>query len=157
MVKTSRLPSVSRSGIHADMKAIPMMLAAGLSLLTMIAVAEDTKPAESTPKPAAPKKIGTSEAAKYVSQDMVVTGKVAQVSIREKIVHVNLDKKYPDAPFSCVIFSRSTNQFGDVKKLEGKQVEVKGKIETYKDKPQIVLNSTNQLKVLEEAKAEEKK
>jgi DNA/RNA endonuclease YhcR with UshA esterase domain len=49
----------------------------------------------------------------------------------------------------CVVFARATNQFGDLKKLEGKQVEVKGKIEKYQSKPQIILNSSNQLSVIE--------
>jgi DNA/RNA endonuclease YhcR with UshA esterase domain len=53
-----------------------------------------------------------------------------------------------------IIFARATNQFGDLKKLEGKQVEVQGKIEDYKDKLQIILNSTNQLKVVEPNNAE---
>ncbi len=47
-----------------------------------------------------------------------------------------------------MVFARSTNLFGDLKSLEGKQVEVKGKIEEYNNRPEIVLNSTNQLKVL---------
>ena len=49
------------------------------------------------------------------------------------------------------IFARATNQFGDLKKIEGKQVEIKGKVEEYQDKAQIILNSTNQLKVIEKA------
>jgi exonuclease VII large subunit len=71
------------------------------------------------------------------------------VTIREKVVYLNLDKKYPDSPLTCVIFAPATNLFGDLRKLEGKQVEVKGKIEKYKDRPQIVLTGTNQLTVVE--------
>jgi DNA/RNA endonuclease YhcR with UshA esterase domain len=47
------------------------------------------------------------------------------------------------------MFARATNRFGDLKQLEGKRVEVRGRIEEYKEKPQIILNSRNQLKVVE--------
>ena len=79
---------------------------------------------------------------------MTVTGKVAQVSIREKLVYINLDKKHPETPFTGVIFARATNQFGNLKDLEGKAVEITGKVDDFHDKPQIVINSTNQLKVV---------
>lgn len=98
------------------------------------------------------KRVGAAEAAKHFQETCVVTGKVAQVSIREKLVYLNLDKAFPDTPLACVIFARATNQFGDLKSLEGKQVAVKGRIEEYRDKLQIVLNATNQLTVVEAAK-----
>ena len=96
-----------------------------------------------------PKKISAAEAINHYQETVIVTGKVAQVTIREKLVYLNLDKKHPDTPLTGVIFARATNQFGDLKKLEGKQVEIKGRVDEYRDQPQIVLNSTNQLKVLE--------
>jgi DNA/RNA endonuclease YhcR with UshA esterase domain len=101
----------------------------------------------------APKKVGAAEAEKHISETLVVTGKVAQVTIREKLVYLNLDKPFPNSPFTAVIFARATNQFGDLSQLKGKDVELKGKIEEYKDKPQIILNSTNQLKVIEKSDA----
>ncbi len=106
----------------------------------------------------AAKKISTLMATNHINETMVVTGKVAQVSVREKMVYLNIDKPYPDSPFTAVIFARATNGFGDFKLLKGKSVEIQGKVELYKEKPQIIINSTNQLKVLETAApAEEKK
>ncbi len=95
-----------------------------------------------------PLKIGTGDAGKFYDQEMTVTGKVAQVSFREKVVILNLDQPFPESPFSVVVFSTATNQFGDLKALDGKNVEVKGKIKKYKDKPEIVLDKPSQLKVL---------
>jgi len=122
-----------------------------LSLLLSLAMAavhgQDAKPSDSHSEE--PKRIGAAEAEKYIDKTMIVTGKVAQVTIREKLVYLNLDKAFPDSPFTAVIFSRATNQFGDLKKLKDQNVEIRGKVEEYKEKPQIVLNSTNQLKVLE--------
>jgi DNA/RNA endonuclease YhcR with UshA esterase domain len=101
----------------------------------------------------APVNIGTSEANQHYDQEMIVTGKVAQVTFRPKTVFLNLDQPFPDSPFTLVIFSTVTNQFGDLKALEGKSVEAKGKIKKFHDKPEIVLDSTNQLTVLEATKA----
>lgn len=98
------------------------------------------------------RKIGAAEAQDNYERRLTVTGTVAQVSMREKLVYLNLDQPFPKSPFTAVIFSRSTNQFGDLKSLQGKSVEITGRIEEYKEKPQIVLNSTNQLKVVGVAK-----
>lgn len=127
------------------MRSLVTLLISSL-VLTAVVFAQDKKPGDtSTP---VPQKISAEDATKHYQETMTVTGKVAQVSIREKLVYINLDKKHPDSPFTCVIFSRATNQFGNIKALEGKSIEVTGKIDDFHDKPQIVLNTTNQLKVL---------
>ena len=118
-------------------------LLATTAFVTLPALAEDAKPD-------GVKKIGTTQAAKHYQETCIVTGKVAQVTIREKLVYVNLDKPFPDTPFTGVIFARATNQFGDLSKLKGKDVEIKGRVEDYKGKVQIVLNTTNQLKVVDQ-------
>ncbi|MGO8838568.1 MAG: hypothetical protein ACLQAH_18275 [Limisphaerales bacterium] len=97
---------------------------------------------------AAPVKIGTADADKHYDQEMIVTGKVAQITFRPTIVFLNLDRPHPDAPFSAVIHSDKTNQFGDLKSLQGKPVEIDGKIKKYHDKPEIVLESSSQLTVV---------
>ena len=128
------------------MKAICAITIAA-SLLALVATAQEIKPA--APGPNIPKRISAAEAANHYQETVIVTGKVAQVTIRPKLVYVNLDKKYPETPMYCVVFARATNQFGDLKRLDGKHVEVRGKIEDYQGKAQIVLNNTNQLKVIE--------
>ncbi len=92
-------------------------------------------------------KIGTLEATNFYGKEMIVTGKVAQVSIRPGIVFMNMDKPYPDSPFALIIFPSATNQFGNIKSLKGASVEVKGKIKNFHGKPEIVLEKSNQLTV----------
>ena len=134
------------------MKLSPAIFALCLSLSTAAVFAEDAKPADQpADKPAAPKKISALEATNYYDKTMIVTGKVAQVSVRPTITFINLDKKHPDSPFVAIVFPRATNQFPDVKNLLGKQVEIKGKIAKHDDKPQIILSSSNQLTVIESA------
>jgi DNA/RNA endonuclease YhcR with UshA esterase domain len=47
-----------------------------------------------------------------------------------------------------VIFAANTNQF-ELQSLTGKEVEITGRVTEFKGKPQIVLTSSNQLKVVE--------
>jgi acylphosphatase len=95
----------------------------------------------------APLKIGTGEADKHYGQEIIVTGRVAQVTIRPKVIFLNLDRPHPDSPFTVVIFPGT--YLADVKALDGKAVEIKGKIKNYHDKPEIVLDGTDQLTVLD--------
>ena len=100
---------------------------------------------------AAPVKIGTADADKHYDQEMTVTGKVAQVTFRPGIVFINLDKPFPDSPFTAIIPSKYTNDFGDVQALTGKAVEIQGKVKKYHDKPEIALESVIQLRVVGES------
>jgi hypothetical protein len=113
-----------------------------------------TLPAADTNVPAvtgdaAPVKIGALQATNYYDQMMIVTGKVAQVTIRPSVTFLNLDEPYPDSPFAIVIIHGKSSYFGDANALKGKSIEIRGKITNYHDKPEIVLNSTNQLTVLD--------
>ena len=96
----------------------------------------------------APAKISTIEAAKHYEETMTVTGKVVEVSVLPRIAFINLDQPHPDSPLTAVIFPTATNQFPDIKSLKGKSVEISGKIKNYHDKPEIVLESSNQLTVV---------
>jgi len=124
-------------------QSLPLILASALQLAS----------ADPTNAPA-PIRIGASQADKHFDEIAVVTGKVAQVTFRPKVVFLNIDKPFPDAPFTVVIMAKDTNCFGDLKALEGKSVEISGKIKEYKNSAEIVVASTNQLKVVEPAAAE---
>jgi len=95
-----------------------------------------------------PLKISAITATNYYNEEMIVTGKVAQVTIHPKVIFLNLDEMFPDSPFTVVIFPGHSQFHGDAKTLKGKSIEIKGKIKKYKDKPEMVLDSVNQLTVL---------
>jgi DNA/RNA endonuclease YhcR with UshA esterase domain len=114
-----------------------------------LSAADTNAPTLSKTNPSAPLKIGTGEADKHYGQEMIVTGKVAQVTIRPKVTFLNLDKPFPNSPFSVVIFHGHSSFFGDANALKGKSIEIRGKIKNYNDKPEIALDSTNQLTVLD--------
>jgi DNA/RNA endonuclease YhcR with UshA esterase domain len=112
---------------------------AGLAFGLTVSSAQTNSPA--------PQKIGALEATQFYGREMIVTGEVAQVSIRPGIVFLNLDQPYPKSPFSLVIFPSATNQFGDLESLKGQSIEARGKIINYHNKPEIVLKKAEQLNV----------
>ena len=106
---------------------------------------ENTNTAAQTIKP---DKIGTADASRYYDEMMTVTGTVVQVSIRPTVAILDFDKPYPDTPFTAVIFEANIGQFGDLQKLRGRSVEVSGTVTEYRGKPEIILETTNQLKLV---------
>jgi len=118
-------------------------------IFVIIASAADTNsPATAKNSSTAPMKIGTLDATNYYDQTIIVTGKVVQVTIRPSVTFLNLDRPFPDSPFAVVIIHGKSSYYGDANALKGKSIEISGKIKNYKDKPEIVLDSTNQLTVL---------
>ncbi|MGO9587342.1 MAG: hypothetical protein ACLP2Y_14190 [Limisphaerales bacterium] len=129
------------------MRTFLSILAVLTFAIKLSAADTDTRALSKTNTPAR-LKIGTDEADKHYDQEMIVTGKVVQVTIRPKVTFLNLDKLFPNSPFTVVIFHGHSSFFGDANALKGKSIEIRGKIKNYNDKPEIALDSTNQLTVL---------
>ena len=96
-----------------------------------------------------PLRVSALEANKHINTEAIVTGKVAEVNVAERLVRLNFERPYPDNTFTAVIFANKTNLFPNVRELKDKTVEVTGKIADYRGHPEIILTSTNQLKVVE--------
>ena len=95
-----------------------------------------------------PAVIADTDAAAHVGQMATVQGLVANVYTSSKgNVFLNFEYPYPNEVFSGVIFSSSAAQFGDLTAYQGKQVQVTGQIRLYKGKPEIILQSPNQLRI----------
>lgn len=133
-------PAQDKSCHNYFMKRILYMLV--VTAFAMNSFAGDAN----TPEPL---KIGTADADKYYDQTMIVTGKVAQVTIRPTVTFLNLDKAFPDSPFTVVIFHGHSSFYGDANALRGKSIEIKGKIKNYQNKPEIALDNANQLTVFD--------
>jgi hypothetical protein len=87
----------------------------------------------------------------HYGEDLIVTGRVAQVTIRPRAVFINLEQPYPDSPFTGVIFSRFTNEFTNLPLLSNRNVEMAGVISNYQGKPEIILTNASQLTIGEVA------
>ena len=131
------------------MQKVIILLVFGL----LSASAQETKPSaggaiESITN--APIKIEAAKAKEHIGAQAIVSGSIAEVNVGERIVRLNFEEPYPKTPFTAVIFPANTNKFPEIEKLKGKRVEVSGKITSYHERSQIVLTSTNQVKVVEE-------
>jgi len=111
--------------------------------------AATNSPGTNAPAAAPPLKVAASEAKSHIGANAIVTGKVAEVNITERLARLNLVKPFPDQPFTAVFFGSKTNLFPGLEKLEGKTVEVSGKIAEYRNHAEIIINDTNQLRVVE--------
>jgi len=96
----------------------------------------------------ATRKIGVLEAKNYYNEAVIVTGKVVQVSTRPTITFISIDQTGPTAPFSTVIFPENSSKFGDVQWLKEHDVEISGTIQEYRNKPEIILDSPDQIKIV---------
>lgn len=94
------------------------------------------------------KTYSSAEAKDHINEEAAVTGYVADVVVRDRVSYLNFDKKYPKNTFTGVVFEEKFEEVGDLENFRNKNVELKGKITTYKGKPQIIINSKNQIKVL---------
>ncbi len=83
-----------------------------------------------------------------IGETICVTGKVVKVtqSQRSGTWFLNFCEDYRRCPFSAVVFAGDLRDVGDVRKLEGKDIELHGKIKTYDGKPEIVLKDIRQLR-----------
>jgi hypothetical protein len=96
--------------------------------------------------------IGAAQAAKWIGKQVVVTGVVAQVSVRPSLVFLNFDRAYPSNLFTAIIRTKNTNEFENLPALRGKAVSVQGQIKDYNGKPEMELTGQAQLKVLDNTK-----
>lgn len=91
--------------------------------------------------------VSPGDAARYVGQTVTVQGVVSQVSVsrRSGTTFLNFGGRYPNHGFTAVIFRRSTSLFPDPQQYEGRRVRVTGQVRMYNGKPEIVLESPDQL------------
>ncbi len=82
-------------------------------------------------------------------KDATFKGTVAKVFVARgnSMVILNFAKDYKTAA-TAVLRPADYDKFPDLKKLDGKKIVVTGKVELYKDQPEIVLTKPEQIKVI---------
>jgi len=87
------------------------------------------------------------EAPQHIGDDACVTGKVLQVKqSKSGTWFLNFCEDYRACPFSAVVFASDLRDVGDVRELEGKQIEVHGHIQKYRQQTEIILRDIRQLR-----------
>ncbi len=83
----------------------------------------------------------------HLGEITCIRGKVVKVAIGPTGLHfLNFCDDYKNCPFSVVVFPRDLRDVGDVSTLEGKEVEVYGKVRSYKGQTEIILRDRSQLR-----------
>jgi hypothetical protein len=86
------------------------------------------------------------EAAQHVGEVKCVTAKVHRVTIGIKGVHfLEFCEDQMACPFSVVVFPSNLKDVGDVRRLEGRVIEIRGPVKIYDGRPEIILNRVGQI------------
>ncbi|MGB6535398.1 MAG: hypothetical protein WBF58_05480 [Xanthobacteraceae bacterium] len=91
--------------------------------------------------------IAPSEAQKHVGQTVTIEGPVGNVyGSRTGAVFIDIGGRFPDNPFTAVIFPGDAGKFPAASTLDGRTIAVNGIVQLYRNRPEIVLRSAEQLK-----------
>jgi hypothetical protein len=86
------------------------------------------------------------EARQHVGETKCVAGKVFKVKIGAKGVHfLDFCEEQAACPFSVVVFPSGLKDVGDVRRLTGRTIEIKGPVKLYDGRAEIILNRISQI------------
>jgi DNA/RNA endonuclease YhcR with UshA esterase domain len=98
--------------------------------------------------PAFAETISPCDADKYIGKLVTVEGVVASKPHHSaKATFINMCGVYPNAGFTGVIFLDDLTKFPGIDSLEGKTVDITGRIQPYQTGPEIKMNDPAQLTV----------
>jgi hypothetical protein len=90
--------------------------------------------------------IPINEANQHVGETRCVTGKVLRVKVGEKGVHfIDFCEDQMACPFTVVVFPHDLKDVGDVRRLAGRTIEIRGPVKLYDGRAEIVLNRISQI------------
>jgi hypothetical protein len=87
-----------------------------------------------------------SEARNHVGETKCVRGTIVQVQEGSKgVTYLDYCANYFVCPFTVVVFASDLRQVGDVRQLQGHELEIKGTIREYDGRAEIILHRPQQL------------
>jgi DNA/RNA endonuclease YhcR with UshA esterase domain len=86
------------------------------------------------------------QAGQHVGETKCVTGKVLKVKAGSKGVHfLDFCEDQMACPFTVVVFSHDLKDVGDVRRLAGHMIEIRGAVKSYDGRAEIILNRVSQI------------
>jgi hypothetical protein len=86
------------------------------------------------------------EASQHVGETKCVMGKVLRVKVGARGVHfVDFCEDQMACPFTVVVFPHDLKDVGDVRRLAGQMIEIRGPVKLYNGRAEIILNRVSQL------------
>ena len=87
------------------------------------------------------------ETREHIGETKCVVGRVVRVKLGEKGVHfLDFCEDQIACPFTVVVFSHDLKDVGDVRRLAGRDIEIRGALKLYDGRPEIILNRISQIK-----------
>ncbi|MFZ1321560.1 MAG: hypothetical protein WAT71_08400 [Ignavibacteria bacterium] len=84
----------------------------------------------------------------HIGKLVTVKGIISNVYVSEKVAYLNFGNKFPKNDFSGVVFAGKFSEFEDLESFKDKLVEITGSVSVFRNKPQIILNSPDQIKII---------
>jgi hypothetical protein len=92
--------------------------------------------------------VGVNEAKIHVGEVGCVNGRVMRVfTSRAGNTFLDFCEDYRNCPFTTVIFSTERGKFGNLESLRGREVEIRGRIEAYQGRAEIIIQDPRQIRV----------
>jgi hypothetical protein len=86
------------------------------------------------------------DARQHVGENKCVTGKVLRVKVGAKGVHyIDFCEDQMACPFTVVVFPSDLKDVGDVRRLTGHMIEIRGAVKLYDGRAEIILNRVSQV------------
>ena len=86
------------------------------------------------------------EASHHVGETKCVTGKVLRVKVGARGVHfLDFCEDQMACPFTVVVFPSDLKDVGDVRRLTGHVIEIRGPVKLYDGRAEIILNRVSQV------------
>ena len=91
--------------------------------------------------------IEAKDAINYVGKKVTVCSRIYGIRSTDKMTQINVDAPFPNSPLTIIIFSSSYGKFPQqlTEYYKDKNICVKGKVELYKGKPQIIIDDPRDL------------
>jgi len=88
-----------------------------------------------------------SDARKHIGVTRCITGKVLRVQQGNRGVHFfDFCEDYRICPFTVVVFPGDLKRIGDLRPLQGRQIEIEGLVQEYDGRAEIILKRLSQLR-----------
>jgi hypothetical protein len=90
--------------------------------------------------------IPVQQASQHVGQTACVTGKVLRVKLVASGLHfLDFCEDHMACPFTVVVFPYDLKDVGDVRRLEGRAIEIKGPVKLYDGRAEMILRRIGQI------------
>jgi hypothetical protein len=86
------------------------------------------------------------QAGQHIGETRCVTGRVFGVKVGAKGVHfLDFCEDAMACPLTVVVFSNDLKDVGDVRRLAGRTIEIRGALKAYDSRPEIILRRISQI------------